>query len=163
MTTKHIGIDLESTNAIKEDWGGKPFVDMIRRWKYALEKYPEVCGDISIGLLSSLIYGFRLILIELWLRARVGEGMLSSQSLPLSLSLSHTHTLYSVHWFAWRSLGFKEILNSDLDVKLSFAMTVSLMRLTMVSRRTSFSLYVAVGVISHPLCCYSYLVVFFIE
>lgn len=93
MTTKHIGIDLESTNAIKEDWGGKPFVDMIRRWKYALEKYPEVCGDISIGLLSSLIYGFRLILIELWLRARVGEGMLSSQSLPLSLSLTHTHTI----------------------------------------------------------------------
>ena len=51
----------------------------------------------------------------------------------------------------------------DLDVKLSFAMTGSLMRLTMVSRRTSFSLYVAVGVISHPLCCYSYLVVFLLN
>ena len=93
ITTKHIVIDLELTDAIKEDWGGKPFVDTIRGWKYALEKYPEVCGDILISLLSSLIYGFRLILIELWLRARVGEGMLSSQSLPLSLSLS----LYSVH------------------------------------------------------------------
>ena len=69
---------------------------MIRGWKYALEKYPEVCGDISISLSSSLIYGFRLILIELWLRARVGEGLLSSQSLPPPLSLSLTHyTLYT--------------------------------------------------------------------
>jgi dipeptidyl aminopeptidase/acylaminoacyl peptidase len=30
------------TDAIKEDWGGKPFEDMIKGWKYALEKYPEV-------------------------------------------------------------------------------------------------------------------------
>jgi dipeptidyl aminopeptidase/acylaminoacyl peptidase len=32
----------ELTDAITEDWGGKPFVDLIEGWKYALEKYPEV-------------------------------------------------------------------------------------------------------------------------
>ena len=34
---------LELTDAIAEDWGGKPFVDMQKGWKYALAKYPEVC------------------------------------------------------------------------------------------------------------------------
>ena len=34
---------LELTDAIAEDWGGKPFVDMQKGWKYALAKYPEAC------------------------------------------------------------------------------------------------------------------------
>ena len=32
----------ELTDAIAEDWGGKPFVDMQKGWKYALDLYPEV-------------------------------------------------------------------------------------------------------------------------
>ena len=32
----------EFTDAITEDWGGRPFVDMQKGWKYALEQYPEV-------------------------------------------------------------------------------------------------------------------------
>lgn len=42
----------ELTDAIKEDWGGKPFVDMIRGWKYALENYPEVRGRFSCSFRS---------------------------------------------------------------------------------------------------------------
>ncbi|KAI0670984.1 alpha/beta-hydrolase [Trametes maxima] len=30
------------TNAIKEDWGGKPFVDLRNGWKYILDNVPEV-------------------------------------------------------------------------------------------------------------------------
>lgn len=32
----------EFTDAISEDWGGKPFIDMINGWKYALNQHPEV-------------------------------------------------------------------------------------------------------------------------
>lgn len=30
------------TEGIKEDWGGKPFVDLKNGWKYVLENYPQV-------------------------------------------------------------------------------------------------------------------------
>ncbi|KAJ3574735.1 hypothetical protein NP233_g1567 [Leucocoprinus birnbaumii] len=39
----------ELTEAIKEDWGGKPFVDLINGWKYALEKYPEIDPDRAVA------------------------------------------------------------------------------------------------------------------
>ncbi|KXN88269.1 Dipeptidyl-peptidase 5 [Leucoagaricus sp. SymC.cos] len=39
----------ELTDAIKEDWGGKPFEDLIRGWKYALEKYPEINPDRAVA------------------------------------------------------------------------------------------------------------------
>ena len=32
---------IEFTDAIAEDWGGKPFVDMIAGWKYVLDSYPQ--------------------------------------------------------------------------------------------------------------------------
>ncbi|GLB38400.1 putative prolyl oligopeptidase family protein [Lyophyllum shimeji] len=35
----------EFTDAIAEDWGGKPFVDMQKGWKYALNAYPEIDPD----------------------------------------------------------------------------------------------------------------------
>ncbi|TFY83863.1 hypothetical protein EWM64_g147 [Hericium alpestre] len=33
------------TDAIAKDWGGKPFVDMQKGWKHALEKYPAINPD----------------------------------------------------------------------------------------------------------------------
>ena len=30
------------TDAIKEDWGGKPFVDLRKGWQYVLDNYPQV-------------------------------------------------------------------------------------------------------------------------
>ena len=33
---------LDFVDAITEDWGGKPFIDLQKGWKYALNKYPEV-------------------------------------------------------------------------------------------------------------------------
>ena len=30
------------TDAIKEDWGGKPFVDLRKGWQYILDNYPQV-------------------------------------------------------------------------------------------------------------------------
>ncbi|XP_006462767.1 hypothetical protein AGABI2DRAFT_193868 [Agaricus bisporus var. bisporus H97] len=39
----------ELTDAITEDWGGKPFVDLINGWTYALEKYPEIDADRAVG------------------------------------------------------------------------------------------------------------------
>lgn len=35
---------LDLTEGIKEDWGGKPFVDLRNGWKYVLENYPQVTG-----------------------------------------------------------------------------------------------------------------------
>lgn len=37
----------EFTDDIAEDWGGKPFVDLQKGWKYALEKYPEAGGFVQ--------------------------------------------------------------------------------------------------------------------
>ncbi|KAH6912711.1 Alpha/Beta hydrolase protein [Coprinopsis sp. MPI-PUGE-AT-0042] len=37
------------TDAITEDWGGKPFVDMINGWKYALENFPEIDSDRTVA------------------------------------------------------------------------------------------------------------------
>ncbi|KAJ3574733.1 hypothetical protein NP233_g1569 [Leucocoprinus birnbaumii] len=39
----------ELTDAIKEDWGRKPFEDMIKGWKYALKKYPEINPDRAVA------------------------------------------------------------------------------------------------------------------
>lgn len=33
---------LELTNAIQKEWGGKPFTDLQKGWKYILDQYPEV-------------------------------------------------------------------------------------------------------------------------
>ncbi|CAG8598565.1 9145_t:CDS:2, partial [Acaulospora colombiana] len=45
--TVKLSTSLEFTDAITEDWGGRPFDDMIRGWKYILEKHPEVSGSRS--------------------------------------------------------------------------------------------------------------------
>ena len=37
------------TNAIRKDWGGKPFVDMQKGWKYVLDKYPEIDTDRAVA------------------------------------------------------------------------------------------------------------------
>ncbi|TFK24997.1 hypothetical protein FA15DRAFT_739131 [Coprinopsis marcescibilis] len=39
----------EFTDAIAEDWGGKPFLDMINGWKHALQKYPEIDADRAVA------------------------------------------------------------------------------------------------------------------
>lgn len=39
----------ELTDAIAEDWGGKPFVDMQKGWEYALDKYPEIDPDRAVA------------------------------------------------------------------------------------------------------------------
>jgi dipeptidyl aminopeptidase/acylaminoacyl peptidase len=37
------------TDAIAKDWGGKPFVDLQKGWKYALDKYPEIDPGRSVA------------------------------------------------------------------------------------------------------------------
>ncbi|TFK82680.1 alpha/beta-hydrolase [Polyporus arcularius HHB13444] len=37
------------TDAIKEDWGGKPFVDLQKGWKYVLDNFPEVDPDRAVA------------------------------------------------------------------------------------------------------------------
>lgn len=71
MTVDH----KDFTDAIAEDWGGKPFVDLQKGWKYALDKYPEV------GYLSSLFIEIitpmpRLMRIMPLLLVPVGADML---------------------------------------------------------------------------------------
>ncbi|KAG6814233.1 hypothetical protein H0H92_015348 [Tricholoma furcatifolium] len=39
----------EFTDAIAEDWGGKPFVDMQKGWKHALEAYPEIDAERAVA------------------------------------------------------------------------------------------------------------------
>ncbi|KAF7346501.1 Dipeptidyl-peptidase 5 [Mycena sanguinolenta] len=39
----------ELTDAIAEDWGGKPFVDLQAGWKYILDSYPQVDPDRAVA------------------------------------------------------------------------------------------------------------------
>ncbi|KAJ3491680.1 hypothetical protein NLI96_g535 [Meripilus lineatus] len=39
----------ELTNAIKKEWGGKPFTDLQKGWKYILEQYPEIDTDRAVA------------------------------------------------------------------------------------------------------------------
>lgn len=56
----------ELTDAIRKDWGGKPFVDMQKGWKYVLDKYPEIDQDRAVaagaswgGYAIKYVYGLR--------------------------------------------------------------------------------------------------------
>jgi dipeptidyl aminopeptidase/acylaminoacyl peptidase len=42
-------LSTDLTNAIAKDWGGKPFVDLQKGWKYALDKYPEIDPDRAVA------------------------------------------------------------------------------------------------------------------
>lgn len=44
-----IKLSLELTDAIRKDWGGKPFVDMRKGWQYVLDNYPEVDPDRAVA------------------------------------------------------------------------------------------------------------------
>ncbi|KAH7912551.1 Alpha/Beta hydrolase protein [Hygrophoropsis aurantiaca] len=37
------------TDGIKGDWGGKPFVDMQKGWKYILDNYPQIDPDRAVA------------------------------------------------------------------------------------------------------------------
>ncbi|RDB17836.1 Dipeptidyl-peptidase 5 [Hypsizygus marmoreus] len=39
----------EFTDAIAEDWGGKPFIDLQKGWKYALDTYSEIDPDRAVA------------------------------------------------------------------------------------------------------------------
>jgi len=39
----------EFTDAIAEDWGGAPFVDMQKGWKHALKTWPEIDADRTVA------------------------------------------------------------------------------------------------------------------
>ncbi|KDN41730.1 hypothetical protein RSAG8_07261, partial [Rhizoctonia solani AG-8 WAC10335] len=39
----------EFTDAITEDWGGRPFEDLRKGWKYVLDNYEEVDGDRAVA------------------------------------------------------------------------------------------------------------------
>ncbi|CDO77798.1 hypothetical protein BN946_scf184667.g1 [Trametes cinnabarina] len=45
------------TNAIKEDWGGKPFVDLQKGFKYILDNYPEASVDPDRAVAAGASYG----------------------------------------------------------------------------------------------------------
>lgn len=38
---------IDFTDAISENWGGRPFEDLQKGWAYILNKYPEVCRTVS--------------------------------------------------------------------------------------------------------------------
>ena len=44
---------IDLTDAIKEDWGGKPFVDLRKGWQYILDNYPQVSIFSSQALLCA--------------------------------------------------------------------------------------------------------------
>jgi hypothetical protein len=67
----------EFTDAIGEDWGGKPFVDMEKGWKFALDAYPEVLS-ISQNLYLSADARIRSILSVPLLLVLAGVAMRSS-------------------------------------------------------------------------------------
>ncbi len=40
---------IDFVDAITRDWGGKPFIDLQKGWKYALDKYPEIDPDRAVA------------------------------------------------------------------------------------------------------------------
>lgn len=49
LSLTHI-LFIEFTDAIAEDWGGKPFVDLQKGWNYVLNEYPEVSATFESEL-----------------------------------------------------------------------------------------------------------------
>jgi dipeptidyl aminopeptidase/acylaminoacyl peptidase len=39
----------EFTDGILEDWGGKPFEDLQKGWKFVLEEHPEIDANRAVG------------------------------------------------------------------------------------------------------------------
>lgn len=42
-------LSIDLVDAIAKDWGGKPFVDLQKGWKYALDKYPEIDPNRAVA------------------------------------------------------------------------------------------------------------------
>jgi hypothetical protein len=42
-------LSTDLVDAITKDWGGKPFVDLQKGWKYALDKYPEIDSNKAVA------------------------------------------------------------------------------------------------------------------
>ena len=42
-------LSIDLVDAITKDWGGKPFVDLQKGWKYALDKYPEIDSNRAVA------------------------------------------------------------------------------------------------------------------
>jgi hypothetical protein len=40
---------IDFTDAIAEEWGGKPFIDLKKGWDYILQKYPQVDPDRAVA------------------------------------------------------------------------------------------------------------------
>lgn len=77
----------ELTDAIAEDWGGKPFVDMQKGWKYILGEYPEVCSRLIIpNLPSSSMCFLRLTKSERSQQEHPGAVMQSTGMCCLQIS-----------------------------------------------------------------------------
>lgn len=74
----------ELTDAIAEDWGGKPFVDLRAGWKHILDNYPEVRRVLRLLNVTRLIR-CRLTQIGQWQPALAGEATLSSESLAVQI------------------------------------------------------------------------------
>ena len=68
------------TDAIKEDWGGKPFVDLRKGWQYILDNYPQVRGPITISSIPCLHRSYRSTRTVLSPLAPVTEDTPSSKS-----------------------------------------------------------------------------------
>ncbi|KAJ7134758.1 Alpha/Beta hydrolase protein [Mycena epipterygia] len=47
--TGSTGFGAEFTEAITEDWGGKPFVDMMAGYQYVLDSYPQIDPDRAVA------------------------------------------------------------------------------------------------------------------
>ena len=89
----------EFTDAIAEDWGGKPFTDMIEGWKFALDSYPEVWPLPVLILCPSLILSSspRSMQIVPWRLEQAGVDMQSSKAYH-SLSLRSGYLTISNSW-----------------------------------------------------------------
>jgi hypothetical protein len=42
-------LSIDLVDAITKDWGGKPFVDLQKGWKYVLDKYPEIDSNKAVA------------------------------------------------------------------------------------------------------------------
>ena len=104
----------ELTDAISEDWGGKPFVDLRKGWQYILDNYPEVSPcRLLLSLYTHVMSFSSWMLIVRLLQEPVGVGMQSSECFA---------SCRNQYMFNRNVVGFKATQSLGLDSKHCFVM-----------------------------------------
>ncbi|KAG6891667.1 hypothetical protein C0992_012716 [Termitomyces sp. T32_za158] len=86
VITIHLPSGIEFTDAIAEDWGGKPFVDLQKGWQYVLKTYPEIDADRAVAAGAS--WGGYAIKCDILRPVRSGDSPLITAGFRGTLNMA---------------------------------------------------------------------------